>query len=95
MRNTPQKDYSRQRGAAMFVAVALLALAGLGVALSNGFQTVATNSQVQLAAGATAPARPVPLPPRKPALDAAVEGGRFARGQTGLQVAARTPAPRH
>jgi hypothetical protein len=53
MRKIPQNLYSRQRGVAMFVAVALLALAGLGVALSNGLQTVITNQEAQLAATAS------------------------------------------
>jgi hypothetical protein len=52
MRKIPQNLYSRQRGAAMFVAVALLALAGLGVALSNGLQTITVNQNAQLATAA-------------------------------------------
>jgi len=50
MRHTPQKEfYSRQKGAAVFLAVFLLAIAGIGVALSNGIQTIAFDKQAQFA----------------------------------------------
>lgn len=50
MRNTPRHTYARQRGTAMFLAVFLLALAGVGVALSNGVAVMSIDAQSQLAA---------------------------------------------